>query len=273
MIFDPTTAPDAPAPPTARPADSLAAQVLGKLQADAHEEPPINYVNQAAEQNKDTVIRNVEALLKENFQSDGKAGQIVLGPVGSEQFPPSPYQGIHKFFQDDVEANLIHNVAQVLARAHIQSDLAAGKIRDHGGTIGILDLPAPKEFWHSSNEKVDITRYVGRSFKAYNQDPKFVSEALTALEKNINGNMQAVNLGQPLEGPRRDAMRQFAENAALIKLAVAEAKINTDPQAAKEIINGKSGSVIRLIGIASDYGANKENIDQMRKMAEEIAGR
>lgn len=100
-----------------------------------------------------------------------------------------------------------------------------------------------------------------------------VSEAIKTLEKQINQNMQSANLGKPLEGARRDNMRQFAENAIMIKLAVAEAKFATDPQGAKDIINGKSGSVNRLIGIAGDYGANKENLEQLKKMADEIAGR
>ncbi len=63
------------------------------------DEPPTNYVNQAAEQNKDTVIQNVEAMLTDNFRQYNDT-----------------YVGLHTFWGDDIISQLFANIGQLIGK-------------------------------------------------------------------------------------------------------------------------------------------------------------
>ncbi len=63
------------------------------------DEPPTNYVNQAAEQNKDTVIQNVEAMLTDNFRQYNET-----------------YAGLHTFWGDDIISQLFANIGQLIGK-------------------------------------------------------------------------------------------------------------------------------------------------------------
>lgn len=63
------------------------------------DEPETNYVNQAAEQNKDIVIQNVEALLTDNFRQYNDT-----------------YVGLHTFWGDDIISQLFSNIGQLIGK-------------------------------------------------------------------------------------------------------------------------------------------------------------
>ncbi len=63
------------------------------------DEPPTNFVNQAAEQNKDIVITNVEALLTDGFRNYNET-----------------YMGLHTFWGDDIISNLFANIGQLIGK-------------------------------------------------------------------------------------------------------------------------------------------------------------
>jgi hypothetical protein len=63
------------------------------------DEPPTNYVNQVAEQNKDIVIQNVEALLTDNFRQYNET-----------------YVGLHTFWGDDIISQLFANIGQLIGK-------------------------------------------------------------------------------------------------------------------------------------------------------------
>lgn len=63
------------------------------------DEPQTNYVNQAAEQNKDIVIQNVEALLTDNFRQYNDT-----------------YVGLHTFWGDDIISQLFANIGQLIGK-------------------------------------------------------------------------------------------------------------------------------------------------------------
>jgi len=63
------------------------------------DEPPTTYVNQAAEQNKDIVIQNVEQLLTDNFRQYNDT-----------------YVGLHTFWGDDIISNLFANIGQLIGK-------------------------------------------------------------------------------------------------------------------------------------------------------------
>jgi len=239
------------------PAESESAGALQKFQADSQPEPPTNYVNQAAEQNKDIALRNAEALL-----GIGDAGDKV--------------QGIHSFFREDLETNLIKNISQVLARGNLVADTAAGgkmpEIRL--GLVGETALEDyAKKYWHGDNAKTDLSKFVFQNFKAFGQDPGTVIEGISALEQTLGRNLNFKNAGQPMNEADLDRMRQMAENAALMKLAVAQFRHDGDPKGAAALVSGRGQSVNELIKIATEFGANKENMEQLQKMADAISKR
>lgn len=63
------------------------------------DQAPTNYVNQAAEQNKDIVIQNVEALLTDNFRQYNDT-----------------YVGLHTFWGDDIISQLFANIGQLIGK-------------------------------------------------------------------------------------------------------------------------------------------------------------
>ncbi len=63
------------------------------------DEPPTNLVIQAAEQNKDTVITEVDELLTDNFRAYNET-----------------YQGLHTFWGDDIISNLFANIGQLIGK-------------------------------------------------------------------------------------------------------------------------------------------------------------
>ncbi|MDZ4833035.1 MAG: hypothetical protein SGJ27_04470, partial [Candidatus Melainabacteria bacterium] len=94
-----------PPPGQAWPADpGSAALSPGAQGTDATarafpDEPPTNFVNQAAEQNKDTVIQNVEAMLTDNFRQYNET-----------------YVGLHTFWGDDIISQLFANIGQLIGK-------------------------------------------------------------------------------------------------------------------------------------------------------------
>lgn len=248
---------------------------------------PTNYVEQAAEQNAgslvreaqaqnatDTVIRNVEGILSGGFINFDKAnGQTTNYVREAKEQNDKPREGLHKWFSEDLETNLIDNASEILTRG-TASKMLATKPEEGAplilGPVGYLQGLDPKDFWHSQNDKTDLAKYVKQNVTAVKFEAEGVNKAITALDERINQNLKDVRSGQKLDANQTDRMRQMAENTAMMKLAVAESQRSTDPKAAKDLVSGKGNSVTELIRVAEAHGANKDNIQQLAKMVEQF---
>lgn len=89
---------DGPGDPGAA-ALSPGAQTTDPTARQFPDEPPTNLVIQAAEQNKDTVITEVDELLTDNFRAYNET-----------------YQGLHTFWGDDIISNLFANIGQLIGK-------------------------------------------------------------------------------------------------------------------------------------------------------------
>lgn len=68
------------------------------------DEPPTNFINQAAVQNKDIVIQSIENLSTDNFRTYDET-----------------YIGMHTFGGDDIISNLFANISQLLLKGSVES--------------------------------------------------------------------------------------------------------------------------------------------------------
>jgi hypothetical protein len=233
-------------------------------------QPATNLVEQAAEQNtKDHVIRNVEAILSQNSKNiDYEEPPTNYVQQAVEQTRDNTDAGISKFFSKDLETNLMDNASYVLTRGNALKLLTAKPTTGFSvGAVGELQGLDPADFWHSQNDKADLSKYVKQSVTAAKQLPESVDKAIEALEQRIDQNLKDVKSGKTLDVEQKDRMRQMAENAALIKLAVAETQ---DPKAAKNLVLWNDNSVVELIRIAERHGANKDNVQQLKKMVDDF---
>ncbi len=265
------------------PTDQNANGALCKFQDDAR---PTTLVQQAVEQNStglvrealaqsasDTVIRNIEGILSGGFiHFDKPNGQSKKFVLEAKEREDKPVEGLHKWFSEDLETNLINNASETLTRGTALEMLATkpkdGELRV--GTVGYLQGLDPEDFWHSKNDKADLSKYVKQNVTAVKFESAGVNKAISALDERISQNLKDVKSGQKLDANQTDRMRQMAENTAMMKLAVAESLRATDPKAAKELVSGKGNSVTELIRIAENHGANKDNIQQLNKMVEQF---
>lgn len=208
------------------------------------------------------------------FREDMKRNEVPgIHKFFTEDFKKNDLPGLHKWFSEDLETNIMANVSQILTRGNAMELLSHKPKEFFLGTVGELQALDPKDFWHSQNDKADLSRYVKQNLIAAKQDSKSVDMAIAGLTVRIDQNLNDVKSGRPLDAQQTDRMRQMAENAAMIKIAAAELQQAKDPKAAKDMVSGTKYSVSDLIRIAEDHGANKDNIQQLKKMVERFEKR
>jgi hypothetical protein len=118
-----------------------------------------------------------------------------------------------------------------------------------------------KNFWLESNAPIDVSDSVLKNLKAFAEDSVIIDRAIFTLVHQID---MELNSAQTLSMKQQDVVRQMSENAALLMAAAANRK------ATKQLSSNCGQSVSTLLQIASDHGANHQNIQQLQKLADEI---
>ncbi len=126
---------------------------------------------------------------------------------------------------------------------------------------------AGKDGWRASNKAADLSLYVLRNRRVFGQDPAIVDKAIFSLVHRIDEDLKT---GQVLTSKQRDVVRQMSENAPKLMIAAVESTLPNDRKASKRIGSLGENNLDSLLHIASDNGANSENIRQLQKLADEI---
>ena len=202
-----------------------------------------------------------------------EVGKLSLVQQAAEQDETKAKNSINRALQAELESNMIGNISESLSRANMplgtqprgqNLDLVQGI----AGVDKLAGFPDPKDFWHSDNDRTEVVKYVAQNVGAYEKDPDTVKAALLALQTEINVNQLSSHTEGCLDDPNRDRVRQMAENAAMIEMAIAGTKPANDPDA-RALVAGSGMSAKNLIRIASENGANPDNVVQLKELMEE----
>lgn len=159
-----------------------------------------------------------------------------------------------RFFAGDETADMIHDIVQVLARGNLNETSSGAPHRPGGLLDSFAPAPSPDEYWHESNSVTDMSRFIEQNRIAYEENPEGVLAALSLLRGNLEHRMLDFEPGNTME---RDRLRQLAENAALIAIAVAQSD-------GSYMHAFQAGGLTML---AQELGANPLNLEQIYNAA------
>jgi hypothetical protein len=164
---------------------------------------------------------------------------------------------------DEKQTNTMATFQLSLARASAAAQLNALP-PTHGQDF--FATSGPKNLWHKDNECIDVEAFILKNQQAYEFDPVSITKALFRLESAIRDALAyfALNVEQ------RDRLRQMAENAAIMKMAIAKNSDTGDRIAAQIIVGGAGYSVKNLLRLAVISGMNPENEAQVQRAADKI---